>query len=114
MKFKVGGISAEVDVENIAGGMIDVMTEKMKATLAFGMIDSRIMDVLESQVRRKFDDLFKQFYSGSTPEELEEVMHELDLESSPVADREEFVRRVTKSIGTAIYGVAGKRGLMVV
>ena len=93
-----------VDEQAVAQGLLDIMSEHDKAILGLGMINKPVMDILEKQLKEKFDDLVTRDYG-----ELSEVLR-------AEADKagKDFVRKVSKEITTALYRAADEQGLMVV
>ena len=92
----------KLDYRAIALGIIDMMTEKQKALIAFGMIDKPIMDSLESNLKEKYLSEFERIMGATIPEIVEEV-EGTGLTLSAIGECKRWVQLSIKEIVVLIY-----------
>ena len=103
-----------VDHYKIAEGIYDMMPQDDKNLVAFGMINITWHDLLEKQLKEKFDRIIADQYDGQTPEEIDATMLELGMTPEAVQKRESFISKTSLEVSKSIYRVASDNGAMVV
>ena len=103
------------DTCRVAEGIYGMMNEDDQALVAFGMLPKPITDILERQLKDKFDESFKE-HSEYDPEGFDAFVTSLGLGRCEEAcdSRKDFVRTVSKEVCKDIYGTALRAGKMVV